>query len=277
MLNKKFNGAVIVITGGASDIGKGLIKELIPCKPKIVIVDINERGLIEIVRDNSFMTLHIEYEVGDMTDPFVVKSIFSNIKEREGKIDYVFNIAGYALVGEVVNMKFEDWNSIIRTNLNGILNPTICAYEIMTRQGCGHIVNMSSLGGIVPSPYNTAYSTTKSGIVGLSTSLREEGRAYGVNISVICAGGIQTKLWTTAKLLNIRRDKFNSLIPPKSLMTPQKAAEVILKQVGRNKAVIVFPMFAKISYFMYKFCPSIYNAIGSKMVIKNLGSAKEVS
>ncbi len=269
-----FNDKVAVITGGASDIGKAVALELMKYGARVILLDINGEELNKFESENKSIKYPIETQIVDMTSPKLIKKSFEKIINTYAKIDYVFNIVGFGLVGEVKDMKLQDWQSIVNTNLNGVLYPTIQAYEYMTEQGFGHIVNMSSLGGIVPSPFNTAYATTKYGIVGFSTSLREEGKAYGVNVSVVCAGGIRTKLWSSLRLINVQRDKFNKLVPQSTLIVPSKAAKIILRQITKNKGMIVFPLFAKVSYFIYKYLPFLYN-IGIKFSIKSLRSIQE--
>ncbi|MBW4084447.1 SDR family oxidoreductase [Paenibacillus sp. S150] len=274
MARSSITEKIIVITGGASDIGQSIAMELIQNRNKVILLDINESGLQNVQALLNPTGDVLMTQAVDMTIPGEVEQAFNTLYSKYKKIDYVFNIVGYGLVGEVRDMGIEDWRGMINTNLNGVLFPTVYAYDLMTKQGFGHIVNMSSLGGIIPSPFNTAYSTTKHAIVGLSTSLREEGKSRGVKVTVLCPGGIRTKLWDSVRLINLKREPFRKLVPESSLLVPKQAAKIILRHVAKNKGIIVFPKFATLSYFVYKYIPGLFNK-GIQISVKSLRAIQE--
>ncbi len=138
----------------------------------------------------------------------------------------------------------------------GVLHGTLIAYAQMTEQGFGHIVNTASLLGLVPLATNTPYTVTKHAVVGLSSSLRDEGAALGVKVSVICPGQIQSNLFDAATVVKADNDKYYSLFPMKRVGA-EKAANVILNSVERNKAIIVFPFFARFLWWIHRINPGL--------------------
>lgn len=270
----QFRDQVIILTGGASDIGQALIKELLRQKGKVIIFDIDRIELNNIVEEYNNKDCILETEIVDMTDSKLVEMAIEKIYKKYGRIDYVFNIVGISMVGETCDMNVQDWQEIININLLGILYPTVHVYKKMVAQGFGHIINMSSLGGIIPSPFNVAYATTKYGIVGLSTSLSVEAKSRGVNITVVCAGGIKTKLWDSVRLINMNKDKFRLLVPDNTLISPDAAAKIILKGIYKKKSIIIFPLFAKVSFFIYQYLPALYSSL-IKISLKGLNSAQK--
>jgi short-subunit dehydrogenase len=110
----------------------------------------------------------------------------------------MLNNAGIALGGEVRDMDLEHWRRILDVNLWGVIHGTTAAYQVMVKQGFGHIVNTASLGGLIPEPMATAYATTKHAVVGLSTSLRAEAAELRVKVSVVCPGFVQTRTFIVA-------------------------------------------------------------------------------
>ncbi len=276
MPRTKIRNKIVLITGGASDIGKSIALELLHNDNTVILWDINESGLNAFKESTLTPRSTLITQKVDMTISEEVKQAFEKISSQYKQIDYVFNIVGYGLVGEVKDMSIQDWTQIIDTNIYGVLYPTIFAYELMTKQGSGHIVNMSSLGGLIPSPFNTAYSTTKHAIVGLSSSLREEGKARGVKVTVLCPGGIRTKLWDSVRLINLQRDLFKKLVPEKTLQLPNEAAKIILLNVERNKGIVIFPAFATVSNIVYRFFPMIFRK-GIQMSVKSLRAIREES
>jgi short-subunit dehydrogenase len=167
----------------------------------------------------------------------------------------MFNNAGIAIQGEVRDMEKGDWDRIININLLGALHGTIAAYALMVEQGFGHIVNTASILGLVSIPTNCLYATTKHAIVGLSTSLRAEGAALGVNVSVVCPGFVQTGLYDAAVIRKADNDEFYAQVPFKR-MDVTKAAREILKGVERNKAIIVFPLHARFMWWLQRINPN---------------------
>jgi NAD(P)-dependent dehydrogenase (short-subunit alcohol dehydrogenase family) len=130
----------------------------------------------------------------DVTDADAVAALVERTAQDHGHLDLLFNNAGVAVTGPVSELTLAHWNRVIDINLRGVVHGVVAAYPIMIRQGRGHIVNTSSLAGLLPSPMLTPYGMTKHGVVGLSESLRMEAAAHGVRVSVVCPGVIDTPL-----------------------------------------------------------------------------------
>jgi short-subunit dehydrogenase len=122
----------------------------------------------------------------------------------------------------------------------------------MVKQGFGHIVNTASLAGLVPVPSSISYVATKYGVVGISNALRVEGANYGVKVSVVCPGLIDTGM-KAAKMINIDREKVLATSP--KLLPAEDCARVIIKGVMRNKAIITVTPMAKILYLLHRLSP----------------------
>jgi NAD(P)-dependent dehydrogenase (short-subunit alcohol dehydrogenase family) len=160
-------------------------------------------------------------------------------------LDFMFNNAGITLAGEVRDMNLEQWRRIVDVNLWGVVYGSAAAYARMVKQGFGHIVNTASYLGLVGVPLSTAYNTTKFAVVGLSSSLRQEGAGLGVRVSVVCPGYVLTRLIEDGTLLGVSADQIRELLPV-SLYSVEKAARRILKGVSRNEARIIFPLHARL-------------------------------
>jgi short-subunit dehydrogenase len=127
----------------------------------------------------------------------------------------------------------------------------------MIRQGCGHIVNTSSIGGLIPVPIGTPYAAAKHAVVGFSTSLRTEAAGLGVKVSVVCPGHVETSVSDRA----IYATRFSSEaalaeIMARGRMMPAAAcAEVILRGVERNRAIITVTWIARLVWWLYRLAP----------------------
>jgi short-subunit dehydrogenase len=125
----------------------------------------------------------------------------------------------------------------------------------MVRQGFGHILNVSSLGGLMPTPILTPYSTTKWAIVGFSTSLRVEAASLGVKVSVACPGMVRTNFPNGAAYVRVNKDAYLKRLPGRFMMEPTDAARAILRGVVRNQAIIVFPWHAHLLWWCHRHFP----------------------
>jgi len=133
------------------------------------------------------------------------------------------------------------WQKVVDINLWGVIYGTQHGYALMLKQGHGHIVNTASTAGVAPVAKSTAYAATKHAVVGLSTSLREEGRAHGIRVSVAVAGLVDTGIFQAAT--NLKGHDYDAAMRkvPIRKITPAQAANAILKGVERNQQYIVFP------------------------------------
>ncbi len=160
-------------------------------------------------------------------------------------------------MGELRDMDVEHWYRIIDVNLRGVINGTTIAYAQMVRQGHGHIVNVSSVLGLVPLATHSAYSATKHAIVGLTTSMRPEAERLGVKVSVVCPGTLNTSMMKDAMILRADRDALSR--PGKGrhkVLEPRDAAKAALDGIQRNSAVIVFPFSARLLWWVHRLHPS---------------------
>ncbi|HOV14513.1 MAG TPA: SDR family oxidoreductase [Spirochaetota bacterium] len=260
---KYFKDKVILITGAGSGIGKALSEELSNFLPKkIILSDLNQNSIEEVAKDLNEKNIATElYKVDVSTDSEMVK-MFENILKTNNQIDIVFNNAGIAFGGEFHNYTFSDWDKIININLKGVIYGSNLAYKQMIKQNSGHIVNTASLGGLIPEPMASAYATTKHAVVGLSTTLREEGFLYNVKVSVVCPGVINTPIFDKALYVgDVDKEKVKIATLEHGAISPNLCAKKILKQVAKNKAIILVKSFDKIFWKLYRFNPGILSPL----------------
>ena len=260
-----FKEKVAIVTGAASGIGRALSEAMSREKAIIVAADINQEGVEEIVSKTRKEGGRAVPKRIDVSNPEDVKKLIDDTVREYGRIDYIFNNAGLSISGETHDLTLEHWQKVIGVNLMGVIYGTTYAYSVMVKQQFGHIVNIASLAGLIGFPMNTPYATTKYGVVGLSTSLREEGADLGIKVSVVCPGYIDTGIFDAAIMLNVDKEKIMDNLPFK-LMEVKKAAELILKGVARNKAIITFPFYAGLLWWLYRLHPALLNPLRRKTV-----------
>ena len=251
-----FQGKVAVVTGGASGIGRALCEELGRRGASVVSADIACEGAERVAAQIKASGGTASAAQLDVRDASAVQSLVDAVVREHGRLDYMFNNAGIGVGGEVQDLTLEHWRTAIDVNLMGVIHGVAAAYPVMLRQGNGHIVNIASLAGLIPSPTLAPYAATKSGVVALTNALRVEGEALGVRASVVCPGFVDTAIFDSA--IGVRVDK-QDLIEKSglSLMPANEAAHEILLGVEKNEGVIVFPASARALWRLVRFSPRL--------------------
>lgn len=178
----------------------------------MVLSDINRQGLEKTVKGIERKGQSVSGEVLDVADYEAFKAHLDNVVASKGRIDYIFNNAGIAIASEFQDMAVEDWNKVIDINLHGVFHGSLLAYKQMVKQGFGHIVNLSSIEGMIPFPTTGSYVATKYAVLGFTQGMWVEGRSLGVKTSAVCPGYIKTNIFDDAKMVNIDRGKIMDLI-----------------------------------------------------------------
>ena len=164
-----YQGAIAVVTGGASGIGLAMCRRLAELGATVVVADINrEAGEVAAA------SLGGEFLLVDVADAASVQAMVDEAVKRHGQIDYLFNNAGIAIVGSVRDTPVSDWYRVFDINVRGVVHGIDAVYPLFIKQGFGHIVNTASIAGLIPCPGLVAYSASKHAVVGMSTGLRAE-------------------------------------------------------------------------------------------------------
>lgn len=271
--NRYFRGKVALVTGAGAGIGAALAEGLARRGARVVVTGRSP--------DNTSATACRIREAGldatdcvlDVSDGEQVSRVYEDIRQDQGRLDLVFHNAGISVAGEMRDLDLSQWRKVIDVNLMGVLHGTCAAYAIMAEQGAGHIVNVSSLAGLLPFPVKAPYCATKHAIVGLSTTLRAEAAALNVRVSVACPGLVATDIWTKTPVMGITSEDVLGIIRA-PMMSPEKAAEKILDGVAKNRAVITFPFSARMLWYLYRIHPGILDPLG-RILMRDFRRAKE--
>ena len=260
-----FSHSVVVVTGGASGIGKEMVKQIVPSGAQVIVVGRTKKTGKAFVKELKKDGYDIEFEQVDMTDAKKVEAMFEGIISTYGRVDYMINNAGIFMGGEIRDTKLKHWYEVLDNNIHATINGTHFAYQCMIKQGYGHIVNVASTAGLIPVPAMGIYGASKYAIVGLTHELRNEAKAFGVKVSVVCPTIINTPLYDTAIYNNVDTQK--ALQSRGSQQTPEKAAKKIIGGVMKNKATIHTALRTHFIWTIYRIAPWAYN-IGARRVLK---------
>ena len=249
-----FEGAVTIVTGGASGIGRALAETLARRGASVVLADRQFAVAQEVasgIQDSGGTASAAEL---DVTNFSAVEQLVQETAQAQGRLDYMFNNAGIAIGGEVSLYNIDDWKAVLDVNLYGVVNGVQAAYPIMIRQGYGHIVNTASMAGLLPMPMGVSYATTKHAVVGLSKSLRIEAAQHGIRVSAFCPGVIRTPILQGGKygkrLQPISKQLEDKILERSRPLDPASFAAKALDALARNSAIIIIPGWWRIFWWM---------------------------
>lgn len=263
-MQKFFQGKIVLITGASSGIGKALSQRLAELGAVVYNADIQAPA---------HQLTNISHLPLDVRDFEQFQSVFQIILQKHSKIDLVINNAGIGIAGEAQDLSISEWKKVLDINLLGVVNGTKIAYDIMSQQGFGHIVNMASMSALIPFPLAIPYATAKHGVLGLSKSLRVEGRALGVKVTAICPGFVESALYENAIKSHTDTEKIKSTIPFPILPT-EKAVRYILKGIVRNQAVVVFPFYTKLTLWLERIFPNLLSKFVLQKAVTDFRKSK---
>jgi short-subunit dehydrogenase len=253
-----FKEKVCIVTGAASGIGKALCEELARTGAKVIATDINAEALQSAVASIKDAHHPVRVEKLDVADYEAFKKLVEATVSREGRLDYIFNNAGIAILGEVRDTTIDHWRKVLDVNLNGVVYGSHLAYHQMVKQGSGHIVNLASVEGLMPFPSTVSYVTSKFGVMGLSEGLWVEGRDLGVKVSVVCPGFVSTPIFDVSDTVGVERKKWREAVTQweRFAISPEGCAQVILKGVEKNKPIITVTFMAKLMWCLTRISPT---------------------
>ena len=254
-MNRAFEGKTVVLTGAASGIGRSLAIQLRLCGAEVYALDLNAEGLNSLAEESKGPG-KIHVKVIDISDFDAYANLVDSILRDSPKIDYLFNNAGVTLLGELQNLPFEKTKALLNINLMGTIYGTQLIYPNMIKNMQGYIVNTASIAGSTGYATACAYSASKTAVLEFSRSLRAEARQYGVKVSVVCPGYVDSSIFTQDRVYGADCEAMVKDLPVK-MMTPDFAANQFLRGVAKNKKTIIFPVSAKFLWYLSCWSPSL--------------------
>lgn len=261
--------SVVVITGAASGIGRSLAVRLSK-EPiaGIAISDVNTEGLTETEKMISDANLKVTTHKVNVADEEEMRQFADEVVSRHGRVTHIINNAGVALGGSVAEVSLDDMRWLMDINFWGVVYGTKFFLPYLEKEKSAHIVNFSSLFGIIAPPGQATYCASKFAVRGFTESLRHELENTNINISVVHPGGVKTNIANNARIgknvrlseeeVKKRRAKENRNL---SRTTPDQAAEIIVKGIKAKNPRILIGIDARLLSWITRIFPRRYFSI----------------
>ena len=193
-------GKVAFITGGASGMGLAMARSFSAAGMKVVIADIEDGSLEAVANEFAATNADVLTLKVDVTDRDAMEQAAQATEEAFGKVHVVVNNAGVAVGGGVSDMTYEDWDWVMKVNLDGVVNGVqTFINRILAHGEGGHIINTASMAGHMAIPGLSVYNTTKYAVVGLSEAIRQDLAGKDIGVSVLCPGIVNTGIFDSGR------------------------------------------------------------------------------
>lgn len=223
---KGLKGKVGFVTGGGSGIGKAIVEHLLENEVKVVVLDLNTKGIDELVEKCNGQLVAVSGSVAKEED--VAKAVQTAV-DTFGQLNFAFNVAGIVKTQLIVDQDVEDWKQTLDVDLIGVF---LClkyeARAMRLNKDGGSIINIASLNAHVPMIYGSAYVAAKAGVEMLSKNAALEFAHYGIRVNSILPGLIATPINTNVLNDEVTYGKFKERILLNRAAKPDEIAEPAL-------------------------------------------------
>jgi short-subunit dehydrogenase len=262
--------SVVVVTGAASGIGRALALRLTREKiAGLAIADVNESGLEETAALLESLGVSFSSQIIDVSKLDDIQKLASETLAKHGRVTHLINNAGVGLVGNVEDISFEDLEWLMGINFWGTVYGTKVFLPILREQEQAHIINISSIFGIVAPPGQAAYCASKFAVRGFTESLRHELEGTNVLISSVHPGGIKTNICNDSRVGEKATENDKKMVRKffdrASPTTADEAADVIVEGIKNKDVKILIGKDAKRIDKIQRLFPRTYFAVMNRL------------
>ena len=266
---KDFANKVAAITGAGSGIGRALAFDLARQGCNLALSDVNEESLAETVARLPASRVEVTTRRVDVADRAAVYAWAEQVVRDHGKVNLIFNNAGVALGATVAGMSDADFEWLMNINFWGVVHGTRAFLPHLEVSGEGHVVNISSVFGLVGVPSQSAYNAAKFAVRGFTEALRQELDMTGSSVCATCVhpGGIKTNIARSARtdpsVAQLGRDpaSASATFEKNFRTTAEEAARVILRGVRERRRRVLIGRDAQVIDLMARLMPSLYQKV----------------
>jgi short-subunit dehydrogenase len=259
-------GKRALVTGGGSGIGFAIAAKLASKGAETILLDMNrdslDRALAEL-RGEGYRVHGFQANVTSMED---LSHIKEELEQKGLSPDILVNCAGITLIAHVAATEHDECQKIIDVNLMGTINTVETFLPSMMERGCGHIVNIGSIDGIIPMPGQSAYCASKFAVTGFTEVLYYDVRHNGVGVTLVCPGYVRTPLASTSTMKDLPLHFKGAKLVERFLELfggpPHKVANRVVEAITYNKFLLIPGLPSRIFYHYRRLFPHLATRSG---------------
>jgi len=252
-MGKDLSGKIVFITGASSGIGAATAR-LFAERGAIVVVSARSMDKLEQLR------VHLgersaAYQL-DVRDEQAVQEVMGEVVGTYGGIDVLINNAGYGMFDYMENMALERIEDMFDTNVMGVIRCSKAVLPHMKNRGAGHIINVASIAGKIPTAKSAAYTATKHAVHGFTHALRMELKGSGVDVSAVNPGPVQTSFFKIADPSGQYLEQVGRFV-----VTAEQVARAIVQLVDKPRMEVDVPRYLGTGAQLYRAFPRLLDRV----------------
>jgi short-subunit dehydrogenase len=258
-------GDVAVITGAGSGVGRALAVRLAGRGCVLLLADIDETGLSQTAGQVEEAGAACTSHVVDVADRAAVEAFAAGVAARHAHVNLLINNAGVTVVDEAESMDYEDFEWVMQINFWGVVYGTKAFLPSLRRADAAHIVNMSSVFGLMGMPLQSAYNASKFAVRGFTEALKMELAGSHIGVSCVHPGGIRTRIGRNSRIrdvaLSAPSDEIIRQFERFAMTSPDKAAAAIIRGIEKRRQRVLIGPDARFIDWIVRLVPRSYGKI----------------
>lgn len=259
---REFRDRVAVVTGAASGIGRALALALAERGADLALVDVDEPGLREAAAEVEKQGRRASVHVVDVSDAAAMAALPDTVVKLHGRVNLLVNNAGVSVTGKLEEQSLEDLHWIVGINFWGVVHGCKFFLPHLRASGDAHIVNVSSMFGLIGLPTQSSYCATKFAVRGLSEALWAELRDDGIGVTCVHPGGVRTNIVRSSRTGDAAAKARIMAQFERRAAPPEEVARQILRAVERNQLRVLVCRETHVTDWVKRLVPaSVHHAV----------------